>query len=64
VWGLAVALAGLTTVQSLARYREFRSGWAWDLAYNNQWFWALLYGDRMALALERMVIFSPYAVVL
>ncbi len=45
VWGLALAMAGLTTVQSLGRYREFRSGWAWDLAYNNQWFWALVYGD-------------------
>ena len=28
------------------RYQEFRSGWPWDLAYYNQWFWALTYGDR------------------
>ena len=36
VWSLAGAMAAVTTSQSLVRYREFRSGWAWDLAYNNQ----------------------------
>ncbi len=46
VWALAGALAAVTTAESLRRYREFRSGWAWDLAYNNQWFWALVFGDR------------------
>ncbi len=46
VWALAGAMAAVTTAQSLERYREFRSGWAWDLAYNNQWFWALVFGDQ------------------
>ncbi len=45
VWGLAGGLAALTSVQSLGLYRDFRSGWPWDLAYYNQWFWALLFGD-------------------
>ncbi len=45
VWGLAAGLATLTSVQSLALYREFRSAWPWDLAWNNQWFWALAFGD-------------------
>ena len=45
VWGLAGGLAALTTAQSLALYRDFRSGWPWDLAYNNQWFWAIVSGD-------------------
>jgi hypothetical protein len=27
------------------RYQEFRSGWPWDLAYYNQWFWALTHGE-------------------
>ena len=46
VWALAGAMAAVTTAESLERYREFRSGWAWDLAYNNQWFWALVFGDQ------------------
>lgn len=45
VWGLAGGLAAVTTVQSLGLYREFRSAWPWDLAWNNQWFWALAFGD-------------------
>jgi hypothetical protein len=43
-----VLTAGVTAVsvrQALVRYRELRSGWSWDLAYYNQWFWALTYGD-------------------
>src|SRR5215467_10053707 len=46
---VAILTAGATAVstyQALARYQEFRSGWPWDLAYYNQWFWALTYGDR------------------
>lgn len=46
VWGLTLALMALTTTQSLQRYRELRSGWSWDLAWNNQWFWALVKGDQ------------------
>ena len=46
VWVLTIALTILSTAQSLTSYREFRSGWPWDLAYNNQWFWALVRGDQ------------------
>ncbi len=47
---LATLLALVTAVsthQSLARYSEFRSGWSWDLAYYNQWYWALNFGDGL-----------------
>src|SRR5437773_8933482 len=36
----------ITTGQALTRYHEFRSGWSWDLAYYNQWFWAVTHGER------------------
>ena len=42
---LTAALTGISTYQSLRRYQELRSGWSWDLAYYNQWFWALTQGD-------------------
>jgi Zn-dependent membrane protease YugP len=42
---LTALLAGLTTHQALGRYRALRSGWSWDLAYYNQWFWAISRGD-------------------
>jgi hypothetical protein len=45
VWAFACLLAVVTSVRSIERYHEFASAWPWDLAYNNQWFWALLYGD-------------------
>jgi hypothetical protein len=38
-------VTALSTYQSLERYDELRSGWSWDLAYYNQWFWALTKGD-------------------
>jgi len=44
---LTAALTGISTFQSLRRYQELRSGWSWDLAYYNQWFWALTQGDGM-----------------
>jgi Predicted membrane protein (DUF2079) len=43
---ITAALTFVSTRQSLDRYHAFRSGWAWDLAYYNQWFWALTVGDR------------------
>ncbi len=50
-WGavgsLTLILTVVTSIQSLERYRDFRSGWPWDLAYNNQWFWALVEGDQV-----------------
>jgi Predicted membrane protein (DUF2079) len=49
-WLVLVTLTAVSTAistrQSLTRYCEFRSGWSWDLAYYNQWYWALNYGDR------------------
>ncbi|MFO0953647.1 MAG: DUF2079 domain-containing protein [Isosphaeraceae bacterium] len=49
----AAALLALTAAASafsykevVRRYRTFQTGWAWDLAYYNQWYWALTLGDR------------------
>ena len=42
---LTAVLTAVSTYQSLTRYEELRSGWSWDLAYYNQWFWALTHGD-------------------
>src|SRR5579885_2563912 len=42
---LAAAMTAISTYQSLRRYEELRSGWSWDLAYYNQWYWALTHGD-------------------
>jgi len=42
---LTAALTAISTSQSLRRYHELRSGWSWDLAYYNQWFWSLTQGD-------------------
>jgi hypothetical protein len=48
-WLLVVALTALftavSTSQALHRYQELRSGWSWDLAYYNQWFWSITQGD-------------------
>ncbi len=45
VLALMAALTALTTRQALERYRDLRTGWSWDLAYYNQWLWALTQGD-------------------
>jgi hypothetical protein len=42
---LTAALTAVTSVQALWRYQELRTGWSWDLAYYNQWYWALTQGD-------------------
>ncbi|HYU79098.1 MAG TPA: DUF2079 domain-containing protein [Vicinamibacterales bacterium] len=44
---LTLAVIAISTHQTLTRYREFRSGFSWDLAYYNQWFWAVTRGDRV-----------------
>ncbi len=44
-WAFGAALSEVSTTQALTRYQEFRSGWSWDLAYYNQWFWAVTRGD-------------------
>jgi hypothetical protein len=35
-----------TAIQAVEQYYALRTGWSWDLAYYNQWFWALTRGDR------------------
>jgi hypothetical protein len=45
VASLTAALTAVTTVQALQRYHELRTGWSWDLAYYNQWFWSLTQSD-------------------
>src|SRR5262245_28967916 len=42
---LAAAMTTLSTYQSLRRYEELRSGWSWDRADYNPWYWALTHGD-------------------
>ena len=42
---LTATMTTVSTYQSLRRYEELRSGWSWDLAYYNQWYWALTQGD-------------------
>jgi hypothetical protein len=42
---VTAVLTATTVVHVLGQYRDFRSGWSWDLAYYNQWFWALTQGD-------------------
>jgi Predicted membrane protein (DUF2079) len=57
VLALTVALSAFTTRQALVRYREFRTGWSWDLAYYNQWFWQVVHG-RSAVTVQPL---SAYA---
>ncbi len=49
-WLWIAVLTGVVTVisayQSLRQYESFQCGWSWDLAYYNQWYWALTHGDR------------------
>ncbi|HEV3166743.1 MAG TPA: DUF2079 domain-containing protein [Isosphaeraceae bacterium] len=47
---LMLALTSLTTYQALVRYRDLASGWSWDLAFNNQWFWTILNSDGLLTA--------------
>jgi hypothetical protein len=42
---LTAVSTAVSTRESLERYSEFRSGWSWDLAYYNQWYWSLTFGD-------------------
>ena len=42
---LTAALTCFSTYHAIRGYEELRSGWSWDLAYYNQWFWALTKGD-------------------
>ena len=44
VAALTAALTALTTAQALQQYHDLQTGWSWDLAYYNQWFWLLTQG--------------------
>lgn len=48
-WTLVLALTAVATAwsvsEALRRYDTFQTGWSWDLAYYNQWYWALTQGD-------------------
>lgn len=59
VAALTAAMTALTTYQSLVRYAEFNSGWSWDIAYYNQWFWAITKGDRMMTVLPEAAYANP-----
>jgi hypothetical protein len=43
---LTAYLTAVSTFQALRQYDELRSAWSWDLAYYNQWFWAISHGGR------------------
>jgi hypothetical protein len=49
-WVSIAVLTGVVTVisayESVRLYDSFQCGWSWDLAYYNQWYWALTRGDR------------------
>lgn len=44
---LTLAFFAWTTRETLGRYDQFRAAWPWDLAYYNQWFWSLCFGDGL-----------------
>ncbi|WP_337175786.1 DUF2079 domain-containing protein [Paludisphaera sp.] len=47
VAGLTAGLTAVTTVQALRSYHDLRTGWSWDLAYYNQWYWSITQGDAV-----------------
>lgn len=46
VWLLYLLLVVFTCQAAWNRYYSLETGWSWDLAYYNQWFWALCFGDE------------------
>ena len=44
---LTLILSAFTAAADLRRYRNFETGWPWDLAYYNQWYWSLTRGDQI-----------------
>jgi hypothetical protein len=45
VLALYLVLVAVNMASARQRYENLQSGWSWDLAYYNQWFWALGHGD-------------------
>ncbi len=50
-WVVALVLTVVVTAGSLwitlQRYHRFETGWSWDLAFYNQWCWAITHGDSI-----------------
>jgi hypothetical protein len=45
VFAVTASTIAWTIENAFERYRDLRSGWSWDLAYYNQWFWSLTRGE-------------------
>jgi len=45
VWAAWLVATSLSVHAAFRRYEAFQTGWGWDLAYYNQWLWALGHGD-------------------
>jgi hypothetical protein len=45
VLAITAAVSALSIAHVIHRYRTFQTGWSWDLAYYNQWYWAMTRGD-------------------
>jgi hypothetical protein len=43
--GLTAGLTAFTAQLALRQYHQLRTGWSWDLAYYNQWYWTLTQAD-------------------
>lgn len=46
VWSLYLSLVLITGIAAYRQYMALETGWSWDLAYYNQWFWAICFGDE------------------
>lgn len=46
VWSLYFILTSITCFAAYQQYKSLETGWSWDLAYYNQWFWAICFGDE------------------
>jgi hypothetical protein len=46
IWGSYLLLTTITCYVAWQQFHAFESGWSWDLAYYNQWFWAVCFGDE------------------
>ena len=50
-WALVVVITATVTATSLwvslEMYHQFETGWSWDLAFYNQWCWAITHGDGL-----------------
>ncbi len=47
VWCFYFVLTAVTCRVAWDQYFSLESGWSWDLAYYNQWFWSVCFGDEI-----------------